>query len=255
MNVNDAKINEIFQGKQFIDDVADMNDYIYFDICDIHLLPVLYEAYKQQIIIGVDERFINAVNECTEWELYHLVYARDNCYEVERELNARGVTMSAIGLLKRIVSHKHFHYVSFVFKQGNIHANGLGILNHLCNSNITIQLSTYREKDLPNTLLELRQTFQQFFSEKKKTDSVLIHLKDSPIIDRHFVTERLLDVLEDIQIEEDVKILIQKEISHSIYSISDIDNYEPCERLLDEDKSIMDYLTEAWQDNALLLSI
>lgn len=257
MNINEEIKISTMQSNVFFQYTDEMNDYMYFDIWDTNMLHAFSNECKKQIFIGIDEDFIKAINECREWELYNVLYSIKNCYKVKKTSILPSITLSAIGLLKRIVSHKNFHYVSFVFKHHQeIYKNGVNKIINLYGSNISVHLSSCKEKNLPNISTELKRTFEKFLNERNKISYVVIQLIDVPLIDRHFVIQTIVDVLYEIQDKKEINILIQKKISHSIYSTYDINHYEPIEQLLEyDDKSIIDYITEAWRENALLLSI
>src|SRR5699024_4928404 len=91
-----------------------MTNIVYLDIYDINILQRLSDK-KTHLVIGIDEVFLKALEACTSWQLYDINYT--SCIEEQIIRNEQPVsTLSAIGLLKRILHMATRHQIFFLFK-------------------------------------------------------------------------------------------------------------------------------------------
>ncbi|HIV75696.1 MAG TPA: hypothetical protein H9895_11535 [Candidatus Pseudogracilibacillus intestinigallinarum] len=237
------------------------NEFLYFDIHDKNLLQALATERLDRLYIGINEQFLKAVNDCNEWSLYQITYAIRNCFSIQKHTNDPSETLSAVGLLKRIVSYKTRKNIKFIYKQHpQIEQQGMKTFKNLNSSNITINLATVTEQSLKIFPDLLKQAFHQAVWNDETMDHIVVKLISVPLIERKLVIRCMIDTLKEIEEtmlhNREMTILIRKKITNSMYTICDIRDYAPAKQLLEYDhRSVMEHMLEASEDRSLLLSI
>lgn len=238
------------------------SDYIYFDINDITMIQEIPNEQHEMIVIGIDHHFIKAVNQCLKWDLHHVTYHTKSCFDIQLQSTKPICTLSAVGLLKRILPYNQRNKVTFVFKNHEqIQLRGMKILADVFETNISVNLSSMNEAKLEILPALLKNYLEYMIHTYYTSEYVVIKLVNIPTMEKRYILKEIVDMLKKIQSStqygKDTKIMIQKDVSHTNYAICDIQQYEPIVQMApyQVNKSIMDYITEEWRGNSLMLSI
>src|SRR5699024_193573 len=123
--------------------------------------------------------------------------------------------LSAIGLLKRIVSYNTSNKISFLFKNHEqVQTEGMRTIANLCAANININLTTFTEKDLQLFPSQLKQIFEKVLNKKQIEEHIVVKLVSIPLIDRKLVIQCMVNALQEIEMtmmrEKKINILMRK---------------------------------------------
>lgn len=245
--------------------------YEYVDIADINLLSKLDKVHSRGVIIGVNASFMNALERCSEWNLYSIAY--DDVFPLQAKVtcDAPILQLSALGLLKRIISSQDNRSIRFFFKDHNKGQKiSLEKLTSLCNVTMSVQVDAALKQTLGRLPYLLKHYVENQLRKSSIHQAVVIRLFRKTEVRR--TTDRvkeeqfykeffdyLVQIQHSRQYHHRLMLLLQEEIDHQQYITYEWNEgykqHHDYARAHNQSKTVIDTLREAWMKQVLIVTI